>query len=168
MTTERNGPAAATILDSLSGTRDALSVRRVFGDPYEIDGMTIIPVARISGVAVTGDEERSRRVQQQPIGGAAEVQRLQQTGATRPDHEQVALARQGNARVGFGGEVGDLGEPGFGEHGARLRRLPAVQLGDFMGQRHARYVGHVRGDHFQAPARPAVRVDEQPRDVGSR
>lgn len=71
-----------------------------------------------NGVAVTGDEERSRRVQQQPIGGAAEVQRLQQTGATRPDHEQVALARQGNARVGFGGEVGDLGEPGFGEHGA--------------------------------------------------
>ena len=59
MTTERNGPAAATILDSLSGTRDALSVRRVFGDPYEIDGMTIIPVARISGGAGGGGGEGS-------------------------------------------------------------------------------------------------------------
>ena len=59
MATERNGPAAATILDSLSGTRDALSVRRVFGDPYEIDGMTIIPVARISGGAGGGGGEGS-------------------------------------------------------------------------------------------------------------
>jgi len=41
--TERN------ILDELKGTRDALSVRRVFGDPTTIDGVTIIPVARVSG-----------------------------------------------------------------------------------------------------------------------
>ena len=29
--------------------RDALSVRRVFGDPYTVDGTTIIPAARIAG-----------------------------------------------------------------------------------------------------------------------
>ena len=46
--------SAATILDSIAGTRDALSVRRVFGDPYEIDGVTIIPVARIAGGAGGG------------------------------------------------------------------------------------------------------------------
>ena len=38
-----------SILDDLKGTRDALSVRRVFGDPTTIDGVTIIPVARVSG-----------------------------------------------------------------------------------------------------------------------
>jgi uncharacterized spore protein YtfJ len=37
------------ILDDLRNTRDALSARRVFGDPYTVDGTTIIPVARISG-----------------------------------------------------------------------------------------------------------------------
>ena len=37
------------MLDDLRGIRDALSVRRVFGDPCTIDGITIIPVARIAG-----------------------------------------------------------------------------------------------------------------------
>lgn len=40
---------ATTVLDSIRGTRDALSVRRVFGDPYELDGITVIPVARVVG-----------------------------------------------------------------------------------------------------------------------
>lgn len=39
----------ATVLDNLRGARDALSVRRVFGEPYDLDGVTIIPVARVSG-----------------------------------------------------------------------------------------------------------------------
>ena len=33
----------------LSGVRDAISVKRVFGEPYERDGVTIIPVASVSG-----------------------------------------------------------------------------------------------------------------------
>lgn len=37
------------VLDYLRGVRDTLSVRRVFGDPHTIDGITIIPVARIVG-----------------------------------------------------------------------------------------------------------------------
>ena len=57
MTTERTSAAAATILDSIRGTRDALSVRRVFGDPHEIDGVTIIPVARTAGGAGGGGGE---------------------------------------------------------------------------------------------------------------
>jgi uncharacterized spore protein YtfJ len=57
MTTNRNDAATATILDSIGGTRDALSVRRVFGDAYEIDGTTIIPVARIAGGAGGGGGE---------------------------------------------------------------------------------------------------------------
>lgn len=33
----------------LSGVRDAISVKRVFGEPYERDGVTIIPVAAVGG-----------------------------------------------------------------------------------------------------------------------
>jgi len=33
----------------LSGALDALTVRRVFGDPIHVDGSTIVPVARIGG-----------------------------------------------------------------------------------------------------------------------
>jgi uncharacterized spore protein YtfJ len=60
MTTESSGTSATTILDSIRGTRDALSVQRVFGDPHEVDGVTIIPVARISGGAGGGGGEGSR------------------------------------------------------------------------------------------------------------
>ncbi|MBW3602778.1 MAG: sporulation protein [Actinobacteria bacterium] len=33
----------------IDGVRDALTVRRVFGDPYERNGMTVIPVAKVQG-----------------------------------------------------------------------------------------------------------------------
>lgn len=32
----------------LSGVRDAMTVKRVFGEPYERDGVTVIPVASVS------------------------------------------------------------------------------------------------------------------------
>lgn len=35
--------------DILSGARDSMTVKRVFGDPIEKDGLTVIPVARVSG-----------------------------------------------------------------------------------------------------------------------
>lgn len=31
------------------GVRDAVSVKRVFGEPYQVDGVTVIPVARAAG-----------------------------------------------------------------------------------------------------------------------
>ena len=33
----------------LSGARDSMSVRKVFGDPIEEDGLTVIPVAKVAG-----------------------------------------------------------------------------------------------------------------------
>ena len=33
----------------LTGAQDALTVRRVFGEPYERDGVTVIPVAKVAG-----------------------------------------------------------------------------------------------------------------------
>ena len=45
------------VFDNLRGVRDALSVRRVFGDPFVVDGVTIVPVARVSGGAGGGGGE---------------------------------------------------------------------------------------------------------------
>ncbi len=53
------GTPSGTILDSMRGTRDALTARRVFGDPCEVDGRTLIPVARVSGSAAGGGGEGS-------------------------------------------------------------------------------------------------------------
>jgi uncharacterized spore protein YtfJ len=37
-------------IDELVGAaRDAITVRKVFGDPYEKDGVTVIPAARVAG-----------------------------------------------------------------------------------------------------------------------
>jgi uncharacterized spore protein YtfJ len=33
----------------LTGARDAISVRRVFGDPIEHDGVLLVPVAKVGG-----------------------------------------------------------------------------------------------------------------------
>lgn len=45
------------IRELLAQAQDAMSVKRVFGDPYERDGVTIIPVAKISGGAGGGSGE---------------------------------------------------------------------------------------------------------------
>jgi hypothetical protein len=46
---EASGPIGEAVREHLRGTLDALSVGRVFGDPYEVDGVTIIPAARVFG-----------------------------------------------------------------------------------------------------------------------
>ena len=33
----------------ISGARDAVSVKRVYGDPYEKNGLTVIPAATVRG-----------------------------------------------------------------------------------------------------------------------
>jgi uncharacterized spore protein YtfJ len=45
------------LLDKLHEVEEAFSVRRVFGDPYEKDGVTVIPAARVSGAAGGGGGE---------------------------------------------------------------------------------------------------------------
>lgn len=39
----------ASMLDKLDAVKDTLTVRRVFGDAYEVGGTTIIPVASVQG-----------------------------------------------------------------------------------------------------------------------
>jgi uncharacterized spore protein YtfJ len=45
------------VLDTIAQAREALTVRRVFGEPYERDGVTVIPAARIQGGAGGGGGE---------------------------------------------------------------------------------------------------------------
>jgi uncharacterized spore protein YtfJ len=40
--------------DILDKARDAVSVREVYGEPYERDGVTIVPVARVMGGGGSG------------------------------------------------------------------------------------------------------------------
>jgi uncharacterized spore protein YtfJ len=37
------------VLDTVNQTRDAITVRRVYGEPYQEDGVTIIPAAHVMG-----------------------------------------------------------------------------------------------------------------------
>jgi uncharacterized spore protein YtfJ len=45
------------VQELITQARDAMSVRRVFGEPYEKNGVTVIPAARIQGGAGGGGGE---------------------------------------------------------------------------------------------------------------
>lgn len=45
------------VLERIEGVRDSLTVGRVFGEPYELDGVTLIPVARVTGAGGAGGGE---------------------------------------------------------------------------------------------------------------
>jgi uncharacterized spore protein YtfJ len=49
------------VQDVIGQARDALTVKRVFGEPYEKDGVTIIPAARVQGAAGGGSGEDPQR-----------------------------------------------------------------------------------------------------------
>ncbi len=57
MTDDVRGEAEGAVLDNLRGVRDAMTVRGVYGEAYELDGVTIIPVARVFGGAGGGGGE---------------------------------------------------------------------------------------------------------------
>ena len=47
----------ANIEDLLKGHRDAITVKRVFGDPFEKNGVTVIPAAKVMGGGGGGSGE---------------------------------------------------------------------------------------------------------------
>jgi uncharacterized spore protein YtfJ len=49
--------AAMEVNDVISQARDTLTVKRVFGEPYERNGVTVIPAARVQGGAGGGGGE---------------------------------------------------------------------------------------------------------------
>ena len=50
------------LAEVVTTARDAVTVRRVYGDPYEKDGTTVIPAAKLSGGAGggTGHDEKGQ------------------------------------------------------------------------------------------------------------
>ena len=46
-----------TLDELVKGHRDAITVRRVFGDPYEKNGITVIPAAKVVGGGGGGEGE---------------------------------------------------------------------------------------------------------------
>lgn len=46
-----------TVQETLAQAKDAMAVRRVFGEPYEHNGLTVIPAARLAGVGGGGGGE---------------------------------------------------------------------------------------------------------------
>jgi uncharacterized spore protein YtfJ len=45
------------VSDVITQARDTLTVKRVFGEPYEKNGVTVIPAAKVQGGAGGGDGE---------------------------------------------------------------------------------------------------------------
>jgi uncharacterized spore protein YtfJ len=43
------GVVAMNIHEVIQQSQDAITVRRVFGEPYEKDGITVIPAAKVGG-----------------------------------------------------------------------------------------------------------------------
>ena len=43
------------VTDVLSAAKDAITVKRIYAEPYEKDGLTVIPAAAVSGGAGGGD-----------------------------------------------------------------------------------------------------------------
>ena len=57
--TQTGGDQTDKVFENVRGVRDTLSARRVFGDPYELDGCTVIPVAKVMGGAGGGGGQGS-------------------------------------------------------------------------------------------------------------
>ena len=90
----------------IKGVRDALSVRQVFGEPVERDGVTVIPAATVMGGG----------------GGGGE-------GARRPDDTKVE-AGEPEAQSGFGTGFGGVMWPAgaFEIRDGRVTWRPAIDV----------------------------------------
>ena len=57
------------VTDAISAARDAVTVSRVYGEPYEKDGATVIPAAIVSGGAGGGEGHDAEKNQDGQGGG---------------------------------------------------------------------------------------------------
>src|SRR5437588_871712 len=122
----------------LEQARDALTVRRVFGEPIQRDGVLVVPVAKLMGGAGSGSgEEGAGPAWPLPRGGIDHlvVHRRGQSAARRlpQDVEGPESSRQPNqplvvtdegarVRPGRRREVEGLAEPCDGPAPARVTR----------------------------------------------
>ena len=59
--TQAAGDTTEGVFEKIRGVGDTLNVRRVFGEPYEVDGCTVIPVAKVAGGAGGGGGEGNKQ-----------------------------------------------------------------------------------------------------------
>jgi len=124
------------VQELISGTRDAVSVRRVYGEPYEKDGLTVIPAATVRGGGGAGQDEK-KDGQASTGGGFGLVARP--TGAWIIEEGRVTWKPAVDVnRVVAGGQAVGLTALVVGgrllaarqrRHKARLRHLRHGQLG---------------------------------------
>ncbi len=125
------------VQELISGTRDAVSVRRVYGDPYEKNGFTVIPAATVRGGGGAGQDEREDG-KSGTGGGFGLVARP--TGAWIIENGRVTWKPAIDVnRVVVGGQV--VGLTALLVAGRLLARRP--QRRRFL-QRRVRHFGHTR------------------------
>jgi hypothetical protein len=110
------------------------------------------------------DQGRRRRVAEQPLGHAAEVERLEHALAARADDHEVGGAHQRDAGIDASEQVHDGVERGRVGRDARMGRLPRV--GRHLGLGHGLAPRRRLGvQDVQLPAGPHLVVDEREGDV---
>jgi uncharacterized spore protein YtfJ len=63
----------ANVDEMLAGARDAITVKRVYGDPIESEGVTIVPAAKVMGGGGGGGDNENNggggfRIGARPVG----------------------------------------------------------------------------------------------------
>ncbi|MDJ0664980.1 MAG: sporulation protein [Acidimicrobiia bacterium] len=88
--------------DILAGARDSITVRKVYGDPYEKDGITFVPAAAVGGGGGGGEGEDAEAasgsgggfgVMARPVG-AYRIKDGEVTWIPAVDTTKVVLASQ--------------------------------------------------------------------------
>ena len=101
-----------------STVSDLLTVRRVFGEAYERDGVRVIPVAKVLGGTGTGYGSGTS-------GPAASAEPAASAGSAGP--EGSAVPREGGAT---GQDTSPEGEGGGGGFGVRVRPVGVYVVDD--------------------------------------
>jgi hypothetical protein len=56
----------SSVLDKLGAVKDTMTVSRVFGESYQVDGVTIVPVPPCEAVAGVAEEKEKHRAGKAP------------------------------------------------------------------------------------------------------
>ncbi|HEX6326147.1 MAG TPA: spore germination protein GerW family protein [Jiangellaceae bacterium] len=88
----------------MSQARDAITVKRVFGEPYQAEGVTVIPAAKVIGGAGGGEGERPKEQEKGAGSGFGVVARPVGAYLIRGDQVSWRPAVDVN-RIVLGGQV---------------------------------------------------------------
>lgn len=88
----------------MSQARDAITVKRVFGEPYHAEGVTVIPAAKVIGGAGGGEGERPKEQEKGAGSGFGVVARPVGAYLIRGDQVSWRPAVDVN-RIVLGGQV---------------------------------------------------------------